>query len=301
MSEFDEEAAAADEETSPDDIDPRARLQTTHRKEAKALQAEIQRLKKAVPKGDNKRKKAVQAEIEALEQAMERRHADELRDLKASLDAFSLSESKGTESASGADDDKKKPSKAQKLREKKEQEELERQQRIKDGEVRKGESAQEIETAALTAILLAENLQIEQVTPNGHCLFQAICNQVGAPWTVAGLRREVVMYMRANADDFLPFLSTDAGNPMTPDDFDVYLKSMETTAAWGGQCEIRALASVLHRTITVYQADAPAMVIGEDHSSPIIRLTYHRRQYALGEHYNSAVAHVASLALDSAE
>ena len=64
---------------------PLDQLKARHRQENKDMQAEVQRIKKAVPKGDNKRKKAAQTEIEALEKTTLDRHAKELADLEAQL------------------------------------------------------------------------------------------------------------------------------------------------------------------------------------------------------------------------
>lgn len=259
-------------------------LQAKHRRENRDLQAEVQRLKKAVPKGDNKRKKSVAAEIEQLEAATRARHEAEVRALQESLAATVLTEQKEDEPKEELLP--KQPSKAQKLREKKEQERREWEQRIKDGEVKKGESAQEIETAAISAKLKEKQLRIDAVRANGHCLFQAVANQVGAGSTVASLRAAAVAHMRAYQEEFLPFLTNDVGDQMSKDEFLAYLDAMENTATWGGQCELRALASVLHRPIVIYQATSAELTIGDDNADPIL-LTYHRRQYALGEHYNS--------------
>ena len=67
-------------------------LQAKHRRENRDLQAEVQRLKKAVPKGDNKRKKSVAAEIEQLEAATRARHEAEVRALQESLAATALTD-----------------------------------------------------------------------------------------------------------------------------------------------------------------------------------------------------------------
>ena len=63
----------------------------------------------------------------------------------------------------------------------------------------------------------------------------------------------------------------------------------------GGQVEIQALCSILHRQIWIYSSDInnPIVKMGEDIQrdviDPPIRVTYHRQYYSLGEHYNSVV------------
>jgi OTU domain-containing protein 6 len=62
---------------------PLEQLRARHRQENKDMQAEVQRIKKAVPKGDNKRKKAAQTEIDTLERTTQERQAKELADLES--------------------------------------------------------------------------------------------------------------------------------------------------------------------------------------------------------------------------
>ena len=52
-------AARSGSEDEGEGGDAMSELRRRHAREAKELQAEVQRLKKAVPKGDNKRKKGV--------------------------------------------------------------------------------------------------------------------------------------------------------------------------------------------------------------------------------------------------
>jgi OTU domain-containing protein 6 len=74
-------------------------------------------------------------------------------------------------------------------------------------------------------------------------------------------------------------------------------------AEWGGHIEIQAISASLRKAIFVYSADAPTIKMGEQFldingddttgygtSLSPLRLTYHKHYYALGEHYNSAVA-----------
>ena len=62
---------------------------------------------------------------------------------------------------------------------------------------------------------------------------------------------------------------------------------------WGGQPEIKALASALQRSITVHSADSPPMVMqgggngGEGKEG--LHVSFHRHYFGLGEHYNSLI------------
>jgi OTU domain-containing protein 6 len=75
--------------------------------------------------------------------------------------------------------------------------------------------------------------------------------------------------------------------------FERYCHSVEATAAWGGQLELRALAHVLRRRIVVYSAHLPTVEMGEEYRAeehaPPLRVAYQMHAYGLGEHYNSVV------------
>lgn len=64
---------------------------------------------------------------------------------------------------------------------------------------------------------------------------------------------------------------------------------------WGGEIELRALSNALNVPIIVYCADAPEVILKPsgseiDSSEPIVRLTFHRHYFGLGEHYNAVKA-----------
>ena len=60
--------------------------------------------------------------------------------------------------------------------------------------------------------------------------------------------------------------------------FERYCRSVEATAAWGGQLELRALAHVLRRRIVVYSAHLPTVEMGEEYrveeAAPPLRVAY---------------------------
>ena len=65
------------------DCTPEEALQKRHRRERKELQAQIQKLKHSVSKGDKKKKKEVTEQVVRLESEMDVRHEKELADLQA--------------------------------------------------------------------------------------------------------------------------------------------------------------------------------------------------------------------------
>ena len=83
-------------------------------------------------------------------------------------------------------------------------------------------------------------------------MFEAVAVQLGSGAGVPHLRRAAAAHMRQHRDDFAPFLLSDAGDMLDSGmrlctsnkftlaaQFDKYVADMESTAAWGGQCEVR--------------------------------------------------------------
>ncbi|KAF8344215.1 uncharacterized protein EI90DRAFT_2901010, partial [Cantharellus anzutake] len=155
-------------------------------------------------------------------------------------------------------------------------------------------------------------VEIYEVNPDGHCLFSAIADQLSLLEILpkssmpqfAITRRAAASYMRAHDDDFIPFIpsiegedaldaATDTGL-LTPEKFVEYCNAVASTALWGGEPEILALARKYEIKIVVVQAGPPAVVVhsphpgvDEDPYGRAVRISYHRRMYGLGEHYNS--------------
>ncbi|RSH84544.1 uncharacterized protein EHS24_006066 [Apiotrichum porosum] len=125
-------------------------------------------------------------------------------------------------------------------------------------------------------------------------------------------RRVAAQYMRDNQADFLPFLASVDGEDMpgatddglmTEDQFGEYCHRVEGTAEWGGEPEIQALCRAFDVPIHVIQRGPPTVVShggandafggattpekSLDCGERVVRISYHRRMYGLGEHYNS--------------
>lgn len=165
------------------------------------------------------------------------------------------------------------------------------------------------EAAAIEKACKDRFLRVHEITPDGHCLFSAIADQLaiyGAlppdQATYPAIRAVAAEFIRSHPDDFLPFLpstggedalgATDAGM-MTKLQFDKYCESIRSSGTWGGEPEIVALSRAFNVPIRVIQAEKPTVV---EHSpdgapappnSPALWISYHRRLYGLGEHYNS--------------
>lgn len=172
------------------------------------------------------------------------------------------------------------------------------------------------ERARMQAEFARRGLVEREIRPDGHCLFSAVADQLGAIGVPLDgekekeddkkeegykiVRRRAAGYIEAHGDEYAGFLEEGLAS---------YVRKMRDTAEWGGQLELAALASVYGVEIGVVQ-DREAEVIrpsGGDGSSSSaaakgssslppqqqqqerkkIWLAYYRHGYGLGEHYNS--------------
>lgn len=210
--------------------------------------------------------------------------------------------------------------KAMKRRMKKEQEEREREERVarETAAARAaGPTRGESENKKLEAVLGARGLRVKEIKADGHCLYRAILDQLlcripmhdmsarlaancdgdkkekGASIEgVSTLRRLAAQVMRDDPDAYQPFLETDSRDEDPDSVWSTYLSDVESTAAWGGQLELQALATGLRVPIEVFTANAPSVTMGEsyvgENGGAALRVCHHRHAFGLGEHYNSA-------------
>ena len=278
-----------------------------HKIEKKELNAQIQALKHSIPKGDKKQKKAANGEIALLTAQLEERHAKELAEHEKGPTKSELSDDKleslcieetvvenGAPAAVAvAAVEQPKISKAQKRREKKEAEERARQQRIDDDIMESATHSRTIEAKLFEKILKETSLSIFDVDPDGNCLYNAVAiNMYGhtSADMLKKIREKTSAYMMEHMDDFLPFTSNpNTGDMLSSEEYTDYCREIRETNSWGGQLELRAISQCNQTPIEVYQAQGPKLLIGEEFSGEPIRLSYHRHQYGLGEHYNALV------------
>ncbi|TDL27511.1 cysteine proteinase [Rickenella mellea] len=153
-------------------------------------------------------------------------------------------------------------------------------------------------------------LVMHEINPDGHCLFAAVADQLYLLGRIsaqdahyATTRAVASHYIYTHPNDFLPFLpstegedgvgSADAGL-MSPSQFEKYCVTIRDTGAWGGEPEILALSKAYNVPIHVVQGGKPPIVVHDPSGGPgdvnakgAARISYHRRMYGLGEHYNS--------------
>lgn len=115
---------------------------------------------------------------------------------------------------------------------------------------------------------------------------RAIADQSSGRFDFVQLRHIAAKEIRSNADEYAPFI----GFEPSSSEFESYCERVEssTMAEWGGQVEIKAIANHLKLQIIIFDPESGPLIMGEDGKDhDVIRLTYHRHYYALGEHYNS--------------
>ncbi|CAB4434281.1 unnamed protein product [Rhizophagus irregularis] len=152
----------------------------------------------------------------------------------------------------------------------------------------------EIEDKKITEKIITMGLSIKEIAPDGHCLYNAISDQLQIGHNIATdykeLRRKAAAYMREHSDEFIPFLpTTQDGELCSAEQFSKYCDDLENTAVWGGQLEILAISKSLKLPVHVVQMNSPLLKISDDtfpNTKPIIIL-FHQYMYGLGSHYNS--------------
>ncbi|OIT30960.1 PREDICTED: OTU domain-containing protein 6B-like [Nicotiana attenuata] len=290
-----------------------------HRKEISQLQDKEIAMKKAAAKGSKAeqkaKKKQVDEEVAKLSANLKERHAGELSSL-----GYSGGSNNGKEKGNldtlvkaiagvsvGGQNDHSKPSKSVKRREKRAQQEAAREQRIQE-EQSNIVSDRVIENEKLDSKLEPLGLMVNEIKPDGHCLYRAVENQLAvrsggsSPYTYLELRQMVAAYMRKHATDFLPFFLSENAEGGESDDslverFENYCREVESTAAWGGQLELGALTHILKKHIMIFSGSFPDVEMGKEYksdngsgsSTSSIMLSYHMHAFGLGEHYNSVV------------
>ncbi|CAH7674730.1 expressed protein [Phakopsora pachyrhizi] len=129
---------------------------------------------------------------------------------------------------------------------------------------------------------------------DGHCLFSAVADQLnfygleGGPFDYHGLRLIVSSQMRNNKDDFINHMisssdSSDENRLMSDEEF-------FETAEWGGEPEtihvIQAVGPILKFSKPDQYISKQSNNKDQEEGDIVLRISYHRRAFGLGEHYN---------------
>ncbi|KAF2314959.1 hypothetical protein GH714_037331 [Hevea brasiliensis] len=261
----------------------RDEMLSRHRKEIAELQSKEIELKKAAAKGSKAeqkaKKKQVEEQISKLSTELKEKHTEELASLGYSSSSNGNEKSnldnlvKAIAGVSVTNQpEQSKVSKSAKKKGKRAQQEAERERRIQE-EQSNLVSDRMIENDKLKQKLEPLGLTVNEIKPDGHCLYRAIENQL------AVLSGENMM--EGDSDISLE------------ERFENYCKEVECTSAWGGQLELGALIHCLRRPIMIYSGSFPDVEMGKEYkfesSSGSILLSYHKHAFGLGEHYNSVV------------
>lgn len=256
-------------------------LSDRHKKEKKDLRNQIIALKRSSGKKD---KKKLQDEIQQMENDLVTRQAEELSKLSINDPQESKEDANKTPAESS------RISKAQKRRDKKDQEAKRREEELVQAEEDNKNSARTLETRSINSILKSRKLKLKEIKSDGDCLYNALKHQlelVGITQSVEALRKTAADYIRSNRDDLICYMTSDKSDDvMSLEEFEEYCNQVEKTKAWGSQIEIQAISSSLKIQIEVIQASGTPAISGNEFK-PHLVVTYHRHFFGLGEHYNS--------------
>lgn len=218
----------------------------------------------------------------------QKKELDELESLEEEVkEKIELTNLKKQKEEEEIEKQKKKQEKNKKKDEKKKKKDEEQRKKAEEALMNGGDRQREINL--IQKQLNDLGLLIKVVPSDGHCLFRSVSDQIdNSKDAHLKLRKLVAKEMRSNPNDYIPFLETSNGDLMGEKEFEEYCNNIENTSCWGGQCEIKSLVNILQKQITIFQADAPVIKMGEEFcKNGEIYLTYHRFFYSLGEHYNS--------------
>mmetsp|Transcript_21944 Transcript_21944/g.54204 ORF Transcript_21944/g.54204 Transcript_21944/m.54204 type:complete len:288 (-) Transcript_21944:576-1439(-) len=275
-----------------------------HAVELKEFEKKSSRIRAGVPKKDRSMKQRVNEEIEEQRKALLSRQAQELKEAGVTPDAAAADNADVPPDAQADPDDAAGPklSKKEKRRRAKEAKDLEEEARSKVEKAAAGPSEREIETAALTRVLHPLGLTIHHIKPDGNCLFSSVSHQLkinssgsggaGGVLSAKQLREATAAHIRGNPGEYFPFITAAdfEGGGEGNVTMDEYCENLAKPSVWGGQVEIRAMTEVLDVPVEVYAADMPVLKMGPTGGDKApLRLSYHRKYYGLGEHYNSVV------------
>ncbi|QLQ80196.1 hypothetical protein HG537_0D01970 [Torulaspora globosa] len=280
-------------------------LQARHRKEVKDLQNRITGMKKQATKST---RKEVNSKCFNLQEDLRIRHEKEIRELNGAAEEIvedgctpeqllrELSLEKSEQVAESEEINVQEPQRRRRNRQKerlaKRDAEIARIKEEARLEASKQPDLRKIEQDAIDQLCSVNRLKQYDIQPDGHCLFASILDQLqlrhgesARDLSVSKLRSLACEYIRQHKDDFIPYMFDEESCQLR--DIDVYTEEMESTAKWGGELEIVALANQFNCPISIMMSGRPKHVIHEKGVNPELKLVYYKHTYALGEHYNS--------------
>ncbi|KAF3491753.1 uncharacterized protein GIQ15_01270 [Arthroderma uncinatum] len=158
------------------------------------------------------------------------------------------------------------------------------------------------ERKAMDEAFASLKLKERDIAADGHCLYSAVAWQLaenglnlhpeqGELMSADSVKNDGYKLVRAttadfilaNADDFAPFLE---------EPIQEYVRKIRSTAEWGGQLELQAIARAYKVRINVIQGEGRIEKFqsdgeGDESQTKNIWLAYYKHTYGLGEHYNA--------------
>ena len=279
-----------------------------HKAEQKNLIATITGMKKQATK---KTRKGVMSKCNELQESLDQKHRTELNELEGSIkddveeeirpeDLLAQIESTTIHDADNAEEKemsaKPTTTDAPQPKRNRQKERLAKRnakiEQMRDEARKESENDidyRKIEQESMQHIIERGNLTVYEIKPDGHCLFASIQDQLthrhSKEVTIQQLRETAARYMEAHPDDFIPFLFDETTNSLR--DLTDYTKELTTTAMWGSDMEIMALANEFDCPITVLMAGGAPITIKPDGVNPELKLAFYKHSFGLGEHYNS--------------
>ncbi|KAL3234511.1 OTU domain-containing protein 2 [Nakaseomyces bracarensis] len=291
-------------------MDSKDEVLARHRKEKKDLQNKITGMKKQATKS---KRKEVNNKCLQLEEELRLKHEDELKAFEESagedsgdvspeqlLEQLQLENKPETPveqvvgNSQAVQQQPKKRRNRQKEKLAKREAEITRMKEEAQKEADAQPDFKKIENEAILELCQVKKLKPYDIQPDGHCLFASVLDQIKTRHSgvtisedldVYKLRNLACDYIIENKDDFIPYLFDEA--TMSLKDINEYTEEMRSTAKWGGEIEILALAKVLDCPISVLMAGRAVHIVNQEGSNPELKLVYYKHSYALGEHYNS--------------
>lgn len=282
---------------APASADDRAALLARHASQIVEQCAEAARARARIPRKERARRGRAAEDAATDAAALAARQARECEEAgvevgEGEVDVLVAGISGVAVAEGGGEDEGKKESKAAKRRRVKAEKERESERMIAVEKAGMGVSERARENEEIVAQLTAGGFRIWDIAPDGHCLYAAVAHQLaevgagGEGYDISGLRTLVGDHMLGAKDDYIPFLEEVA---FDDEKYVRYCERLKTAVVWGGQVELQALSRVLGRRVDVFAAGMPAVVMGDNESGDPLRLSFHRKYYDLGNHYNSVV------------
>lgn len=298
-------ADTADTANTANTAETREDMAQRHKAEQKNLTGTITGMKKQATK---KTRKGVMTRCNEMQVDLENRHQRELgaldgtgggderevrpEDLLAQMESATIADTDST--ASGAADTTEQEGGGKRRNRQKERlaKRNAKIEQIRDDARREAANQvdyRKIEQESMEQVVRSAQLVVEDIKPDGHCLFASIQDQLlhrhSVEVSIQQLRETAAAYISAHADDFIPFLFDESTNSLR--DIDGYVTELTSTAMWGSDMEILALACEYDCPISVYMAGAATITINEAGFNPALKLAFYKHSYGLGEHYNS--------------